>query len=117
MSLKQTERSDLWMLLGFILGIVGGVIAYVVVKKDDRDLARKCLYIGMAATVMWIVAPVAVDVPVGITESKHVEGSVILHDEFDSFGIGFTIDDSWIDEEFASFVNEELDDPANSPVK
>ncbi|RNJ78654.1 MAG: hypothetical protein EB829_04070 [Nitrosopumilus sp. H8] len=107
MSLKQTERSDMWMLVGFFLGIIGGVIAYHIVKKDDRDLARKCLYIGMMFTVVWLVLPFTLN----MGESDHV-----FEIRYDSSGLDIITDDLWLEEEFASFVNEELDEPIKSPT-
>jgi hypothetical protein len=41
------NRSGLWYLLPIIFGIIGGVIAWFVIKDDDPKKAKNCLYLGL----------------------------------------------------------------------
>ena len=41
------ERSILWYILPIVLGIIGGIIAYFVLRKDDKKRAERCLFIGI----------------------------------------------------------------------
>jgi len=43
MSLPGRARSDWWYLLPLFLNIIGGVIAYFAVRKDDPKLAKNCI--------------------------------------------------------------------------
>ena len=43
------------------MGIVGGVIAYFVLRHDDNPLAKNCLYLGIALTAIHIAMSVALD--------------------------------------------------------
>ena len=42
----HTMRSRWWYLLPIFLDIVGGVIAYFVLRSDDPQKARNCLLLG-----------------------------------------------------------------------
>jgi len=43
----ERQRSNWWYLLPIFLGIIGGIIAYFVLRNDDRQKAKKCLYLGL----------------------------------------------------------------------
>ena len=47
MNWPERPRSNWWYLLPIFLGIIGGVIAYFALRKDDRQKAKKCLYLGL----------------------------------------------------------------------
>jgi uncharacterized membrane protein YvbJ len=51
----QTRKSRWWYLLPIFFGIIGGIIAYLIVKNDDRPLAKNCLYLGIILTVVEFV--------------------------------------------------------------
>ncbi len=53
---QETRRSGLWYLLPIIFGIIGGVIAYFVIKQDDPIKAKNCLYLGIVLLIIDIVA-------------------------------------------------------------
>ena len=55
------RRSRAWYLLPIFLGVVGGVIAYFVLRQDDSSLAKNCLYLGIALTVIHIVFTLILD--------------------------------------------------------
>ena len=46
---RQPTRSSssLWYLLPIFLGIIGGVIAFFVLRRTDYQRAKYCLYIGL----------------------------------------------------------------------
>ena len=43
----ENKRSNCWYLVPIFLGIIGGIIAYFALRKDDRKKAKKCLYVGL----------------------------------------------------------------------
>ena len=43
----EKRRSNWWYLLPIFLGIIGGIIAYFAIRKDDRPKAKKCLYLSL----------------------------------------------------------------------
>ena len=50
----QTTRSNWWFLLPIFLNIVGGIIAYFVLRHDDPQKARNCLALGAVLLVIHI---------------------------------------------------------------
>ena len=44
-------KSPFWYLLPAFLGIIGGVIAYVIIKNDDPQKAKRVLVIGLIVTI------------------------------------------------------------------
>ncbi len=51
----EKERSNWWFLLPILLGLIGGVIAYFVLRHDDPKKAKNCLYLGITLAVIGIV--------------------------------------------------------------
>ena len=49
------SRSPLWYELPLIFFIVGGIIAFVKIKKDDPVKARRCIFIGIITTIPIII--------------------------------------------------------------
>ena len=43
-------KSRWWYLLPIFMSIIGGVIAYFVLKEDDPKLAKNCLILGIIIT-------------------------------------------------------------------
>ena len=54
--MAEHRRSGLWYLLPIFFGIIGGVIAYFVIKQDDPDKAKNCLYLGIIITAIGAAA-------------------------------------------------------------
>ena len=54
-----TKRSNFWYILPLVLGLLGGIIAYFVLRKSDSKKAKICLIIGIGISVIWIGASVA----------------------------------------------------------
>ena len=49
------SRSSMWYLLPILVGLIGGVIAYWILRHDDPKKAKKCLYVGIALAIVGIV--------------------------------------------------------------
>jgi len=47
MSYPEKSRSNAWFLLPIIFGLIGGVIAYFVLRKDDSIKAKTCVCIAI----------------------------------------------------------------------
>ena len=43
----ERKRSNWWYLLPIFLGVMGGIIAYFALRRDDREKAKKCMYLGL----------------------------------------------------------------------
>ena len=48
-------RSNFWYLLPIVLGILGGVIAYFAVRRDDPKLGKNCLIVGIVILAFHLV--------------------------------------------------------------
>lgn len=48
------SRSNAWYLLPILVGLIGGVIAYLILRRDDPTKAKKCLYIGAIFAIVGI---------------------------------------------------------------
>ena len=53
-------RSNWWFLLPIFLGLIGGIIAFFILRKDDPTKARNCLYLGIILAIIGIVLQFAV---------------------------------------------------------
>mgnify|MGYP001611039542 FL=1 len=49
------SRSQLWYLLPVFVGLIGGIIAYWILRRDDSKKAKKCLYLGIVLAIVGIV--------------------------------------------------------------
>jgi len=69
--MQVKRRSSLWFLLPIVFNIVGGIIAFFIIKEDDPKKAKNCLYLGLilaAIPILLIVLPILI----GITLIPHV---------------------------------------------
>lgn len=55
MTYSEKSRSNAWFLLPVFLGIIGGIIAYFVLRNDDPHKAKNCLYLGLVLMVIGII--------------------------------------------------------------
>ena len=55
-------RSRWWYLLPIGLGVIGGLIAFLVLRKEDYDLAKDCLIWGIVINTIALVAYAIVSV-------------------------------------------------------
>jgi uncharacterized BrkB/YihY/UPF0761 family membrane protein len=54
--MEVKRRSSWWFLLPILFSIVGGIIAYFVIKEDDPKKAKDCLLLGAILTAIGIAA-------------------------------------------------------------
>jgi len=52
---QEIRRSGFWYLLPLFFGIIGGVIAYFVIKQDDPNKAKNCLKLGLVLLIIDIL--------------------------------------------------------------
>ena len=68
--MQVRERSSFWFLLPIIFNVVGGVIAYFVIKEDDPKKAKNCLYLGLILAAIPVLL-VLVSILIGMTFLPH----------------------------------------------
>lgn len=54
------SRSNGWYLLPILVGLIGGVIAYLVLRHDDPLKAKRCLYLGIVLAIVGIIINILV---------------------------------------------------------
>jgi len=55
MSYSEKPRSNAWFLLPIFFGVIGGIIAFFILRHDDPRKAKNCLYLGLALMVIGII--------------------------------------------------------------
>ena len=45
----------MWYLLPIFVGLIGGIIAYWILRRDDPKKAKKCLYLGIVLAMVGII--------------------------------------------------------------
>jgi len=55
MSHPEKPRSNVWFLLPIFLGVIGGIIAFFILRRDDQSKAKNCLYLGIAFMIFGII--------------------------------------------------------------
>jgi hypothetical protein len=60
MSYSEKPRSNTWFLLPIFFGIIGGIIAFFVLRHDDPRKAKNCLYLGIVFMIIGIILNVLV---------------------------------------------------------
>ncbi len=55
MSYPEKSRSNAWFLLPIFFGVIGGIIAFFILRQDDPKKARNCLYLGIVFMMIGIV--------------------------------------------------------------
>ena len=51
----ERNRSNWWYLVPIFIGLIGGIIAYFAIRKDDPRKAKKCLLVGVGLSVINIM--------------------------------------------------------------
>ena len=51
----EISRSSMWYLLPILVGMIGGIIAYLAIRKDDPRKAKNCIYIGLVMVLIGIL--------------------------------------------------------------
>jgi len=60
MSYPEKTRSNAWFLLPIFFGMIGGIIAYFILRRDDPHKAKNCLYVGIIFMLMGIILNVLI---------------------------------------------------------
>ena len=55
----ENKRSNWWYLLPIFLGIIGGIIAYFALRKDDHEKAKKCMYLSLILLAVGILLEIS----------------------------------------------------------
>ena len=55
MSRPEKQRSNAWFLLPIFFGVIGGIIAFFVIRGDDPRKGRNCLYLGIVFMIIGII--------------------------------------------------------------
>jgi len=64
--MEVRRKSAWWFLLPILFGVVGGVIAYFVIKDDDQKRAKNCLWLGIILTAIGL-ALVLIPLVIGVS--------------------------------------------------
>jgi len=52
---NEKIRSNWWFLLPIFLGLIGGIIAYFILRNDDSKKGKNCLYLGIILAIIGII--------------------------------------------------------------
>ena len=52
-------RSRAWYLVTIFFGLIGGIIAYFAIRRDDPQKAKKCLWIGIILTAINVIVNIS----------------------------------------------------------
>ena len=55
MTYSERPRSNAWYLLPIFIGMIGGIIGYLAIRKDDPKKAKNCIYIGIVMMIIGII--------------------------------------------------------------
>ena len=55
MSYPEKTRSNMWLLLPIFFGMIGGIIAYLIIRKDDSHKAKNCIYVGIIMMILGLI--------------------------------------------------------------
>jgi cytochrome bd-type quinol oxidase subunit 1 len=69
MSYPEKQRSNAWFLLPIFFGIIGGIIAFFILRNDDPRKARNCLYLGLAFMIFGILLNIFISVSIPSIDS------------------------------------------------
>jgi hypothetical protein len=53
-------RSRWWYLLPIFIGLIGGIIAYFAIRRDDPQKAKRCLMVGIGLTLINVILNIAI---------------------------------------------------------
>ena len=55
----EKQRSNWWYLVPIFLGVIGGIIAYFAIRRDDPQKAKKCLWVGIILTAINVIVNIS----------------------------------------------------------
>ena len=59
--IKTKSPSKAWYLLPIFFGILGGLVMYLVVKNDDKRMAKKGLILSVVLTIIGIIIAIVLN--------------------------------------------------------
>ena len=65
-------------MLPIIFNVIGGLIAYFIIKEDDPKKAKNCLYLGIILAAIPIIL-IVIPVLIGITVLPHFPSMQNMH--------------------------------------
>jgi len=63
-------RSRWWYLVPIFFGLIGGIIAYFAIRRDDPQKAKKCLWVGIILTAINVIVNISL-VSTGVYEQDY----------------------------------------------
>ena len=66
----ENIRSRAWYLVPIFFGLIGGIIAYFAIRRDDPQKAKKCLWVGIILTAINVILNISL-VSTGIYEQDY----------------------------------------------
>ena len=54
MTYSKKQRSNAWVLLPIFFGVIGGIIAFFIIRGDDPRKAKNCLWLGIILSVSYV---------------------------------------------------------------
>jgi len=67
---SEKIRSRWWYLVPIFFGLIGGIIAYFAIRRDDPQKAKNCLWVGIILTVINVIVNISL-VSTGIYEQDY----------------------------------------------
>ena len=55
----RRRRSAWWFALPALFSVLGGVVAYLAIRRDDPAKARNCMWLGLAMTALSVALNLA----------------------------------------------------------
>jgi hypothetical protein len=65
---SNRKRSLAWYALPAILSIIGGIIAFFILRQDDETKAKNCLWLGISLFVFYIGYYIVFSLMIGMFE-------------------------------------------------
>ena len=56
---SEKTRSRAWYLVPIFFGLIGGIIAYFAIRKDDPEKEKKCLWVGIILSAINIIVNIS----------------------------------------------------------
>ena len=67
---SEKIRSRWWYLVPIFFGLIGGIIAYFAIRRDDPQKAKRCLWVGIILTVINVIVNISL-VSTGVYEQDY----------------------------------------------
>ncbi len=55
MPYTEKPKSNAWFLLPIFFGVIGGIAAFFILRRDDPSKAKNCLYLGLVFMIIGII--------------------------------------------------------------